>query len=196
MRALSRQTQEKGGILTEQEREILKKERSGAGAHGQGRGLHAAVLPVSDDDEAVGASDPFLSGAFGLWEDPAAFQPHRPDEKKRFPAVPVQGAAELKEAAIHRTAAKRAVISWLQDPESMERDRKRPCCTGFCPGRIWKKERMEALAEACSYSYREHGIGREAARALYGTILNGSVTRMEGYAACAYAHFFEPWTGA
>ena len=48
---------------------------------------------------------------------------------------------------------------------------------------------MEALAEACSYSYRDHGIGREAARALYGTILNGSVTRMEGYAACAYAHF-------
>lgn len=71
----------KGGILTEQERGDIKKERSGAGTHGQGRGLHAAVLPVSDDDEAVGASDPFLSGAFGLWEDPAAFQPHRPDEK-------------------------------------------------------------------------------------------------------------------
>ena len=48
---------------------------------------------------------------------------------------------------------------------------------------------MEELAKACSYSYKETGIGRSAARALYGNVLNGSVTRIEGYAACAYAHF-------
>lgn len=48
---------------------------------------------------------------------------------------------------------------------------------------------MERLAEACSYAYKEAGIGREAAKELYGSVLHGSVTRMEGYAACAYAHF-------
>ena len=43
--------------------------------------------------------------------------------------------------------------------------------------------------EAAFYSYEERGIGRLAARELYGQILRGSVTRLERYAACAYAHF-------
>lgn len=47
----------------------------------------------------------------------------------------------------------------------------------------------EKLAQACSYTYEEQGIGRAAARALYGPILQGSVTRLEQYASCAYAHF-------
>ncbi len=45
------------------------------------------------------------------------------------------------------------------------------------------------LAEAFSYTYEEKGIGRAAARALYGPVLSGSVTRLEQYASCAYAHF-------
>lgn len=45
------------------------------------------------------------------------------------------------------------------------------------------------LAQAFSYTYEERGIGKVAARALYGTILQGSVTRLEQYAACAYSHF-------
>lgn len=45
------------------------------------------------------------------------------------------------------------------------------------------------LAQAFSYTYEEKGIGRAAARALYGPILQGSVTRLEQYASCAYAHF-------
>ncbi len=45
------------------------------------------------------------------------------------------------------------------------------------------------LAEAFSYCYQERGIGRAAARALYGRVLEGSVTRLELYAACAYSHF-------
>ena len=38
---------------------------------------------------------------------------------------------------------------------------------------------------------RQQGIGRAVARALYGTVLSGSVTRLEQYAACAYAHFLK-----
>ncbi|MCI9594686.1 MAG: ATP-dependent helicase [Lachnospiraceae bacterium] len=45
------------------------------------------------------------------------------------------------------------------------------------------------LAQAFSYTYEEKGIGRAAARALYGPVLQGSVTRLEQYASCAYAHF-------
>ena len=34
-------------------------------------------------------------------------------------------------------------------------------------------------------------FGRAAARALYGQKLQGSVTRLEQFAACAYAHFLK-----
>lgn len=50
---------------------------------------------------------------------------------------------------------------------------------------------VKALTEAAFYSYEKKGISRAAARALYGKILQGSVTRLEQYAACAYAHFLQ-----
>lgn len=51
------------------------------------------------------------------------------------------------------------------------------------------REELSRLVEAAFYSYEERGIGRAAARELYGKILSGSVTRLEQYEACAYAHF-------
>lgn len=51
------------------------------------------------------------------------------------------------------------------------------------------KETGEMLAEAAFYSYEKRGIGKAAARALYGSVISGSITRMEQYASCAYAHF-------
>lgn len=48
---------------------------------------------------------------------------------------------------------------------------------------------LSGLIEAAFYSYEERGIGRAAASALYGRVLQGSVTRLEQYASCAYAHF-------
>ncbi|MGL5438112.1 MAG: helicase-exonuclease AddAB subunit AddB [Lachnospiraceae bacterium] len=45
------------------------------------------------------------------------------------------------------------------------------------------------LIDAAFYSYEKQGIGHAAASALYGSIVSGSVTRLEQYAACAYAHF-------
>lgn len=51
------------------------------------------------------------------------------------------------------------------------------------------KEEGKKLAEASFYAYEQKGIGKLAAKALYGSVLSGSVTRMEQYASCAYAHF-------
>lgn len=48
---------------------------------------------------------------------------------------------------------------------------------------------LEQLKEACFYENRETEIGKAAAHALYGTTLTNSVTRLEKYAQCAYAHF-------
>ena len=53
------------------------------------------------------------------------------------------------------------------------------------------KEQVKQVTEAAFTSYQERGIGKAAARALYGTVLQGSVTRFEQYASCAYAHFLK-----
>lgn len=50
-------------------------------------------------------------------------------------------------------------------------------------------DQVERIRQAAFYSYEERGISRAAARALYGKVLEGSVTRLEQYASCAYAHF-------
>lgn len=53
------------------------------------------------------------------------------------------------------------------------------------------REEALRLAEAAFTCYENQGIGHAVARALYGNILSGSVTRLEQYAACAYAHFLQ-----
>ena len=48
---------------------------------------------------------------------------------------------------------------------------------------------IERLNQACFYGNKESEIGKAAAHALYGTTLTNSVTRLEKYAQCSYAHF-------
>lgn len=55
---------------------------------------------------------------------------------------------------------------------------------------VWQ-EKLECLMDAVFYRKEEDSIGKAAARALYGTLLEGSVTRLERFAACAYAHFLQ-----
>lgn len=50
---------------------------------------------------------------------------------------------------------------------------------------------MERLTEAAFFRYESRGLGKAVARALYGQILQNSVSRLETYAACAYAHFLQ-----
>lgn len=53
------------------------------------------------------------------------------------------------------------------------------------------QQKLERLMDAACFSNQESGIGKAAARALYGTLLEGSVTRLEQFAACAYSHFLQ-----
>ncbi len=47
------------------------------------------------------------------------------------------------------------------------------------------------LEQAAFRRYRDSGLSRAVARALYGKELENSVTRLETYAACAYRHFLQ-----
>ncbi len=50
---------------------------------------------------------------------------------------------------------------------------------------------INGILDAAFYTYSEKGIGKAAARALYGNILENSITRLECYAACAFRHFIK-----
>ncbi len=53
------------------------------------------------------------------------------------------------------------------------------------------QEILHRLMDAAFFVYEKNGISHAVARALYGEILSGSVTRLEQYAACAYGHFLK-----
>lgn len=48
---------------------------------------------------------------------------------------------------------------------------------------------LDKLIKGAFYTNKEKGIGKEAAGLLYGRELAGSVTRLEQYSGCAFAHF-------
>lgn len=51
------------------------------------------------------------------------------------------------------------------------------------------QEILRRFMDAAFFVYEQQGISHAVAKALYGEILSGSVTRLEQYAACAYSHF-------
>lgn len=54
-----------------------------------------------------------------------------------------------------------------------------------------KEEEMKKLLEAAFYEYVPSPLSKEAARLIYGDILESSVSRFEQFAACGYAHFLK-----
>lgn len=53
------------------------------------------------------------------------------------------------------------------------------------------REKLETLVETAFFRYVHSPLGEEVARALYGSILKSSVSRLEQYASCAYSYFLE-----
>lgn len=117
--------------------------------------------------------------------------------RKLFPGVPVHrqereaGAHEENcwEAVINRDSGRRLIASGLSDCKEQE------------PSAAWKElyscfwedesERpgMMRLLDASFGGYREENITREVTKVLYGQNISGSISRLENYAACAYAQF-------
>lgn len=51
------------------------------------------------------------------------------------------------------------------------------------------KQRIHPFLEAVFYRHTSLPMGKEVTRALYGAVLENSVTRLEQFSACAYSHF-------
>jgi ATP-dependent helicase/nuclease subunit B len=50
---------------------------------------------------------------------------------------------------------------------------------------------IDRLIETAFYCYKEQPLSKLVTRTLYGTLLQNSVSRLEQYASCAYAHFLQ-----
>ncbi len=50
---------------------------------------------------------------------------------------------------------------------------------------------LEKLVDMAFYRYHKTALSEAVAKALYGSVLTGSVSRLERYAACAYSYFLE-----
>ena len=178
----------KGGILTEQERETLKKNALELAPTAREEGFMQRFylyLAMTKPSDLLVMSWCDLS-AEGKTIRPSSLIGQM---RKRFPDMPVLDAGTQKDSGVSFRAAGKAVIRWLQDTENLERHPELADLYRWLSSEGGRGDEMERLARACSYSYQDTGIGRAVAKELYGSILNGSVTRMEGYAACAYAHF-------
>ena len=55
---------------------------------------------------------------------------------------------------------------------------------------IWQ-DQVDELIDTAFYHYRHSPLSKQVTMALYGSILQNSVSRLEKYAACAYAHFLQ-----
>lgn len=53
------------------------------------------------------------------------------------------------------------------------------------------QEKLEHLIQAVGFVNTEHSLSRKVAEGIYGKQLDNSVTRVEKYAACAFAHFLQ-----
>lgn len=115
--------------------------------------------------------------------------------QKLFPKLLPEPEAERNlEALYSAPEARAALIDGLRRFAGMETDEERgrflELYHWFFASETYREE-IRRLVDAAFYAYDRQGIGRAAARALYGTIVSGSVTRLEQYAACAYAHFLK-----
>lgn len=121
--------------------------------------------------------------------------------RKMFPALECQGLDGGRPEEIYSVAeAREQLVAGLRQyrdrpgklPETKEEENKEflELFRWFLQSEEHREEAVR-LAEAAFTCYENQGIGHAVARALYGNILSGSVTRLEQYAACAYAHFLQ-----
>jgi len=77
----------------------------------------------------------------------------------------------------------------LRDYKEAEQDDLWKELFSFYKGQANHVDKMNHLIDGVYYTNEEKGLSKAVVKALYGTELSNSVTRLEHYASCAYAHF-------
>lgn len=110
-----------------------------------------------------------------------------------FPEVPIrtEGETDAPERLVTPAGSVKELTEALKAMRAQRADRLQIALVQWYGEQKEWREKLERLMDAACFANRESGIGRAVARALYGTLLEGSVTRLEQFAACAYAHFLQ-----
>ena len=114
-----------------------------------------------------------------------------------FPKLVVQEIEELdwEEDALTPKSGRKFFLEELQrirqGEETAESDRRRMwyALTNWYLADETNREETKRLLDAAWSVHSDEPVSRAVTRALYGTTLENSVTRLERFAACAYAHF-------
>lgn len=180
---------EHGTLLSDQEREFLGKQQlelAPTAREDSFRQRFYLYLMMTKPEQQLVLSYS-LMGADGKSRRPA----HLITElKEMFPGLLITECKnELQEGIYSVAEARQLLVDGLRlYPEATGRAEILEVYRWFAASEEYRND-AERLVEAAFYTYEKQGIGRAAAQVLYGKIVSGSVTRLEQYAACAYAHF-------
>lgn len=108
---------------------------------------------------------------------------------KMFPEMKVcEVTNELREKELTIESGIDCLVSGLQKKQRGLSKEWQELYTWYKNHLEWSKK-IERIVEATFYHKPESALTRETAKKLYGDILVNSVTRLEKFSACAYAHF-------
>lgn len=115
--------------------------------------------------------------------------------RKMFPSLALCSGEGDPESPCSVPEARRLLVAGLghmreEDWREGEYEKFQEIYRWFVASGDYEKE-LNRLVDAAFYVYESRGIGHAVARALYGSVISGSVTRLEQYASCAYAHFLK-----
>ena len=110
-----------------------------------------------------------------------------------FPEVPVLTNAQKSslDRLVTPCGSIRELTEALKAMRAQTADRQQKALVRWFAEQTEWQDKLQRLMDAVCFMNRESRIGRAVARALYGTLLEGSVTRLEQFAACAYSHFLQ-----
>lgn len=119
--------------------------------------------------------------------------------KALFPCAYQGNLMEGKESVTERIMGKKDALPYVAE-ELRERAQGRAggmtdeeffsLCRIYWEDSVFRGQ-MEKLLQAAYEHYEHKPLGAMIARMVYGTVLENSVSRLERYAACAYAHFLQ-----
>lgn len=106
---------------------------------------------------------------------------------KRYDTEKMQGEEEL----LGTDQGLSYLISMLRDYEGEQTALFKEVYHLYASGKVEGRIPLDRVLDGIYYQNFEQGLTKEVAKKLYGETLLGSVTRMEKYAACAFAHFLQ-----
>lgn len=111
--------------------------------------------------------------------------------KKLFPALETGEADSRGSAAEYPKEGLKLLLPGLRDATLREENPNWRELFAWYLRQEEFREEMVRLLEAAFYENPQDNIGKSVARALYGGVLSNSATRLERFAACAFAHFLQ-----